>query len=60
MDELDSLQMYGRGIELPHNPNLVTWDKLNENVKKANKDTFINLPKMCDDPNVGLKIVRSE
>ena len=25
---------------------------LDINVKKANKDTFINLPKLCEDPNV--------
>ena len=41
-------------------PNLVPWEKLSDNVKEANKRTFKNLPEICKDPNVGLKIVRSE
>ena len=50
---------YGSG-EGKTSPNLVPWENLNENVKEANRLTFKNLPKICEDPNVGLKIVRSE
>lgn len=42
------------------NPNLVPWEKLDEKVKDNNRNTFINLPMLCADPNVALKIVRSE
>ena len=42
------------------NPNLVPWEKLDEKVKDNNRNTFINLPMLCADPNVGLKIVRSD
>ena len=41
-------------------PNLVKWDKLDSDVKKNNKNTFKNLPKMCAEEDVGLKIIRSE
>ena len=41
-------------------PNLVKWDDLHVTLQTNNKETFRNLPKMCADPNVGLKIVRSE
>lgn len=52
---------YGpESVENKTNPNLVPWEKLDEDVKQSNKDTFINLPMLCDDPNVGLKIIRSE
>ncbi|WP_407424556.1 RyR domain-containing protein [Methanobrevibacter sp.] len=50
---------YGSG-EGNTNPNLVSWDELSEDVKQKNRNTFINLPAMCADPNVGLKIVKSE
>ncbi len=42
------------------NSNLVPWEKLDEKVKENNRNTFIHLPMLCADPNVGLKIVRSE
>ena len=59
IDESD-IQKIEEGIRESHNPNLVSWEDLDINVKKANKDTFINLPNLCDDSNVGLKIVRRQ
>ena len=59
IDESD-IQKIEEGIRESHNPNLVSWKDLDINVKKANKDTFINLPKLCEDPNVALKIVRRQ
>ena len=41
-------------------PNLVKWDDLNPDVKENNRNTFNNLPEMCAEKDVGLKIVRSE
>jgi hypothetical protein len=40
--------------------NFVEWNDLNENVKKANRNTFKYLPEMCADEFVGLKIVKNE
>ena len=50
---------YGSG-EGETNPNLVLWENLDNNVKQANINTFKNLPMLCKDENVGLKIVKSE
>ena len=41
-------------------PNLVPWNKLDGKIKKYNKRTFENLPNMCNEPSIQLKIVRSE
>ena len=38
------------------NPNLVIWEDLNPDIQNSNKNTFRNLPKLCE--NVGLKIVK--
>ena len=38
------------------NPNLVEWKALDFNNKEANRNTFINLPVLCE--NVDLKIVK--
>ncbi|MBQ6099518.1 MAG: hypothetical protein IJL02_06615 [Methanobrevibacter sp.] len=40
--------------------NFVPWKELDEEVKKKNRQTFDMLAMMCDDKNVGLKIVRNE
>ena len=50
---------YGDG-EGKTSPNLVPWDKLDENIKEDNKSTFKNLPDMCNEPLIQLKIVKSE
>ncbi|SDA48374.1 hypothetical protein [Methanobrevibacter millerae] len=50
---------YGNG-EGKTSPNLVSWDKLGDEIKEENKRTFKNLPIMCDMPLIQLKIVRSE
>lgn len=39
------------------NPNLVEWDFLDYEIQESNKETFRNLPKLCE--NVGLKIVKN-
>ena len=41
-------------------PNLVKWEDLDNDVKENNRNTFKNLPEMCADEDVGLKIVKSE
>lgn len=50
---------FGSGEDMT-SPNLVKWDDLDESVKQMNKKTFENLPFICKDPNVGLKIIKSE
>ena len=40
------------------NPNLVSWDDLNNKVKKLNIRTLKHLPTLCN--NVGLKIIKLE
>ncbi|MBQ2636577.1 MAG: hypothetical protein IJG09_07780 [Methanobrevibacter sp.] len=50
----DSVKDY----EAKTNPNLVDWDDLDYETREANKRTFVNLPKLCE--NVGLKIVKSD
>ena len=60
LDDIEKPEIKDRTINLANNPNLVSWEHLDENIKKANKNTFINLPEMCEDSNVGLKIVKSE
>ena len=40
------------------NPNLVPWERLRPNVKKANKKTIERLPEFCE--TVGLKIVKDK
>ncbi|WP_405295019.1 RyR domain-containing protein [Methanobrevibacter sp.] len=40
--------------------NFVEWDKLREEVKEDNRNTFRYLPEMCKDEYVGLKIVKNE
>ena len=60
LDDIEKPEIKDRTINLANNPNLVSWEHLDKNIKKANKNTFINLPKMCEDSNVGLKIVKSE
>lgn len=42
------------------NPNLRPWKKLDDKIKKENKETFEVLPILCADPEVNLKIVKSE
>ena len=39
------------------NPNLVDWDELDYEIQEMNKNTFRNLPRLCQ--NVGLKIVKN-
>ena len=53
---------YGKKLDEKEmtSPNLVKWDDLNVKLQTNNKETFRHLPEMCADPNVGLKIVRSE
>ena len=51
---------YGEDGEEKTSPNLLPWDKLDEKVKEDNKRTFENLPKMCNEDSIQLKIVRSE
>jgi hypothetical protein len=50
---------YGSG-EGKTNPNLVLWENLDKKVKEANINTFKNLPLLCKDESVGLKIVKSD
>ncbi|WP_406534768.1 RyR domain-containing protein [Methanobrevibacter sp.] len=45
-----------RDDKLKINPNLVSWGELDDSIKLANKHTFENLPRLCDE--VGLKIVK--
>ena len=40
--------------------NFVEWDNLNRKVKQKNRETIRNLPSMCNDEYVSLKIVRSD
>lgn len=40
--------------------NFVDWKKLDKHVKDKNRDTIKNLPKLCADEYVGLKIIRNE
>ena len=47
-------------LDQTNGKNFVEWDKLHEDVKEANKDTFRYLPDMCADEFVGLKIVKNE
>lgn len=47
---------YGHNGEDKTSPNLVPWYDLDDNIKDANKQTFINLPRICE--KVGLKIVK--
>ena len=51
---------YGTGGEEKTSPNLVSWDKLDDEIKKNNKRTFENLPTICAEPGINLKIIRSE
>ncbi|WP_296803041.1 hypothetical protein [uncultured Methanobrevibacter sp.] len=60
MEDIEKPKIEDRSINLVNNPNQVSWEHLDKNIKKANKNTFINLSKMCEDSNVGLKIVKSE
>lgn len=46
-----------RDEDLKINPNVVEWDILDVSKRESNKDTFKNLPKLCD--NVDLKIVKN-
>ena len=50
---------YGDG-EGKTSPNLVPWEKLNDQIKEDNKNTFKNLPDMCNEPSIQLKIVKSK
>ena len=40
--------------------NFVEWDDLDRKVKQKNRETIKNLPDMCKDEYVSLKIIRSE
>ena len=60
LEDIEKPKIEDRSINLVNNPNQVSWEHLDKNIKKANKNTFINLSKMCEDSNVGLKIVKSE
>ena len=51
---------YGEDGEEKTSPNLLPWNKLDEKVKENNKHTFENLPNMCNEDSIQLKIVRSE
>lgn len=51
---------YGNGEEPRTSPNLVPWSKVEEDIKEDNKRTFQNLPKMCNEEHIQLKIVKSE
>ena len=42
------------------NPNLRPWKKLDKKVQNDNMKTFEVLPRLCADPEVNLKIVKSE
>ena len=51
---------YGTDGKEKTSPNLVSWDKLDEDIKRNNKRTFENLPTICAEPNIKLKIIKSE
>ena len=51
---------YGNDGEEKTSPNLVSWDKLDGEIKRNNKRTFENLPSICAEPNIKLKIIKSE
>ena len=51
---------YGTEGEEKTSPNLVSWDNLDDKIKEDNKQTFKNLPEMCAEPKIDLKIIKSE
>lgn len=51
---------YGTEGKEKTSPNLVSWNKLDKKIKEDNKRTFENLPKMCNEPHIQLKIIKSE
>lgn len=51
---------HGSGKKEKTSPNLVPWEELSDDVKRDNKRTFENLPKMCREPHIQLKIVKSQ
>lgn len=48
-----------KSIENKTNPKLIEWDKLDEETREFNKNTYINLPRLCSSERVGLKIIRA-
>lgn len=46
-----------KDVDAKTNPNLVDWYDLDYETQQQNKNTFRNLPRLCN--NVGLKIVRN-
>lgn len=51
---------YGEDGKEKTSPNLLPWKLLDGEVKENNKRTFENLPELCKQDSIQLKIVRSE